>query len=175
MIYVLQHKRNEFLNISKERTRWRKFLLKKVMVSELVRDVCFVKKQEFIRYVLVALPHCLKPILFPTILRTLLFSATYLPLYDNRPKLVFFQILFLNDASCILSQRDTWIFGLKKFRPTLYFIPVYILSGGTRWRSGWGTALQTWRSRVWFPMVSLEYIIDIILPITVWSSGWLSL
>jgi hypothetical protein len=29
--------------------------------------------------------------------------------------------------------------------------------GGTRWRSGWGTALQTGRSRVRFPMVSQDF------------------
>jgi hypothetical protein len=32
------------------------------------------------------------------------------------------------------------------------------------WCSGLGTALQTGRSRVRFPMVSLEFFIDIILP-----------
>jgi hypothetical protein len=37
---------------------------------------------------------------------------------------------------------------------------------GTRWRSGWGTALQTGRSRVRFPGVSLDFFIDVILPAT---------
>jgi hypothetical protein len=46
---------------------------------------------------------------------------------------------------------------------------------GTRWRSGWGTALQTRRSRDRFPMVSLEFFIDTILPVTLWPWGWLSL
>jgi hypothetical protein len=36
---------------------------------------------------------------------------------------------------------------------------------GTRWSSGWGTALQTGRSWVRFPMVSLDFFIDIILPV----------
>ena len=40
---------------------------------------------------------------------------------------------------------------------------------------GWGTALQVGRSRVRFPMVSLEFFIDIILPAALWSWGWLSL
>jgi hypothetical protein len=31
---------------------------------------------------------------------------------------------------------------------------------GTRWRSGRGIALQTLRSRVRFPMVSLDFLID---------------
>jgi hypothetical protein len=44
----------------------------------------------------------------------------------------------------------------------------------TRWRSGWGTALQTGRSRVRFPMVSLEFFIDI-LPAELWPWGRLSL
>jgi hypothetical protein len=49
-----------------------------------------------------------------------------------------------------------------------------VTCGGTRWRSGWGTALQTGRSRVRFPM-SLGFLIDIILPVPLWSWGRLSL
>ena len=40
---------------------------------------------------------------------------------------------------------------------------------------GWGTALQVGRSRVWFPMVLLEFFIDIILPAAPWPWGWRSL
>jgi hypothetical protein len=50
-----------------------------------------------------------------------------------------------------------------------------IKAGGTRWHSGWGTALQTGRLRDRFPMVSLEFFIDIILPAALWPWGWLSL
>jgi len=39
---------------------------------------------------------------------------------------------------------------------------------------GWGTALQTGRSRVRFPMVSLEFLIDTILLAALWPWGWLS-
>ena len=35
---------------------------------------------------------------------------------------------------------------------------------------GWGTALQTGRSRVRFPMVSLEFFIDIIFPAALWPT-----
>jgi len=38
-----------------------------------------------------------------------------------------------------------------------------------------GTALQAGRSRVRFPMVSLEFFIDIIIPVTLWPWGRLSL
>ena len=33
----------------------------------------------------------------------------------------------------------------------------------------WGTALQAGRSRIGFPMVSLEFFIDINLPVALWS------
>jgi hypothetical protein len=40
---------------------------------------------------------------------------------------------------------------------------------------GWGTAPQVGRSWVRFPMVSLEFFIDVILLATLWPWGWLSL
>jgi hypothetical protein len=40
---------------------------------------------------------------------------------------------------------------------------------------GWGAALQVGRSLVRFPMVSLEFFIDIILPAAIWPRDWLSL
>jgi hypothetical protein len=45
----------------------------------------------------------------------------------------------------------------------------------SRWRSGWGTALQTGSSRDRLPMVSLEFFIDLILPAALWPWGQLSL
>ena len=39
---------------------------------------------------------------------------------------------------------------------------------------GWGTALQAGRSRVRFPILALEFFIDIILPAALRHWGWLS-
>jgi hypothetical protein len=49
------------------------------------------------------------------------------------------------------------------------------LNGARRGAVGWGTALQTGRSRVRFPMVSLEFFVDVILSAALWPWGWLSL
>jgi hypothetical protein len=35
--------------------------------------------------------------------------------------------------------------------------------------------LQARMSRIWFPMVSLEFFVGIILPVALWPWGWLSL
>jgi hypothetical protein len=46
---------------------------------------------------------------------------------------------------------------------------------GARWRSDYGTTLQTGRSPVRFPMVSVEFFSDIILLVALWPWVWLSL
>jgi hypothetical protein len=40
---------------------------------------------------------------------------------------------------------------------------------------GWGTVLQAGMSKFRFPMVSLEFFLDIILPAAVWPWGWQNL
>jgi len=56
-----------------------------------------------------------------------------------------------------------------------YYHTVHEKLGARGGAVGWGTALQAGRSRVRFPMVSLELFIDIILPAALWPWGTLSL
>jgi hypothetical protein len=65
-----------------------------------------------------------------------------------------------------------WL-GLMDLNYGLWYISLQL--EGTRCRSGWGTELQTGWSRDRFPMVSLKFFIDIILPAALWSWGRLSL
>ena len=55
------------------------------------------------------------------------------------------------------------------------YIYIYIYTAARGSAVGWDTALKAGRSRVRFPMVSLEFFIDIILPAALWPWGWLSL
>jgi len=78
----------------------------------------------------------------------------------------------------IRSARDSTTMGgyINKYIYLLIFIDQNSTECGVR--SGafsWGTAPQAGRSRVWFPMVSLDFFIDIILPAALWPWGRLSL
>ena len=64
---------------------------------------------------------------------------------------------------------------LTAYRSYINYRFYQITLGGARWRSGLGTTLQTGRSRVRFPTVSLEFFSDTILPVALWLWGRLSL
>jgi len=60
-------------------------------------------------------------------------------------------------------------------RTCIYSYISSIIAGARGGAVGWGTALQVGRPQVRFPMVSLEFFIDIIIPGALWPWGWLSL
>ena len=65
-----------------------------------------------------------------------------------------------------------WLWETVRF--FIIFILVISRFWGPRWHSGEGALLQIGRLLVRFQMVSLEFFIDIILPITPWPWGQLS-
>jgi hypothetical protein len=106
--------------------------------------------------------------------------------YKNIP--VSFYFITTWNQEVFLCSLCTYIFSTAtmvtrtRLSITLYvyysYLQIYVVHLGlwdTRWRSSWGTALQTGRSRDRFPMASLEFFIDINFPAALWSWGWLSL
>jgi hypothetical protein len=89
-----------------------------------------------------------------------------------------------SDGSCLWA---TYTFIVGKYWCVCVCVCVFVCVCVTRNRSalwnvasrggvvGWGSALQTERSRVRFPMASLEIFIDIIPPAALWSSDRRSL
>ena len=59
-----------------------------------------------------------------------------------------------------------------KIHFNIIFLPTSRWVGGCA--VGWGTAIQAGRSRVRFPILSLEFFIDTVLPAALWPWGWLS-
>jgi hypothetical protein len=53
----------------------------------------------------------------------------------------------------------------------IIIIIIIIIIGVRGGAVGWGTVLQTGRSRVRFPMVSMEFFIGTILPVALWPWG----
>jgi hypothetical protein len=78
----------------------------------------------------------------------------------------------LNAIFCIPYFSMTWRLGVEVNCLLIFFLT---FKGGAGWPSGQGTKLQTGKSRIRFPMVSLEFFSDLILPVALWSWGRLSL
>jgi hypothetical protein len=59
----------------------------------------------------------------------------------------------------------------KKYIDRVHYLTLSLLLVARSSAVGGGTALQVGRSRFRFPMVSLEFYIDIILPASLWPEG----
>jgi len=74
------------------------------------------------------------------------------------------------------SSAVTGLFQSTSCPPVCIMLPVSFIYlrrfGGA---VGWGIVLQAGRSRVQFPVLSLEFFVDIILPAALWPCGRLSL
>jgi len=81
-------------------------------------------------------------------------------------------------SAALMSVRLTHVIPLFNHSNVIWWKKTHVIRNLNAARGGavgWGTALQTGRSRVRFPMVSLEFFIDIILLAALWPRGWLSL
>jgi hypothetical protein len=58
---------------------------------------------------------------------------------------------------------------------TIFLLTIFYSVGARGGADGWGTVLPAGMSRVRFPMVSLWFCIDTILPVTLWPWSWLNL
>jgi len=65
--------------------------------------------------------------------------------------------------------------SILHFRAPNYLALLLLTPGARGGAVGRGTELQAGRSRVWFPMVSLDFFIDVILPAALWLWSRLSL
>jgi hypothetical protein len=62
-----------------------------------------------------------------------------------------------------------------EFVVSYWYSFTYIYLGSSRSAVGWSTMLEAGRSRVRFPMSSLDFSVDLILPAALWSSSRLNL
>ena len=172
--YGASNSKNKFLfsestadwrhHVAMFRNRIRRKDIKKLRCIKIPFDILFI----YLRCIKISFDIYLSLYLFTQYQNSIWHIIYFFTLYQNSIRyIIYLFTLYQNSVSYFI-----YLFTLYQNYISIYYLFIYWARGGV---VGWGTALQAWRLRVRFPMVSLEFFIRIILPAELWPCGWFNL